>query len=61
MSSAAPVEPVTTPKPKIPKLSKIPTIPKINTASLVDLEATVSASAPTPTQELAKYQKMSDK
>jgi DNA topoisomerase-2 len=59
MSSAAPVEPVTTPKPKIPKLSKIPTIPKINTASLVDLEATVSASA--PTQELAKYQKMSDK
>ena len=50
-----PTDVATTPKPKIPKLAKSLSlnIPKINIV--------VEAHAPAPTQELAKYQKMSDK
>ena len=62
--STSVVEQVETPKPKIPKAKKTINIPKIDTAALVSGGATptsTSKSIPAPTQELAKYQKMTDK
>jgi DNA topoisomerase-2 len=58
-TSASVVEKVETPKPKIPKARKVITIPTQNITTLVGGGAT--AATPAPTQELAKYQKMSDK
>ena len=64
MSNPTEVEVVSTPKQKIPKIAKSSNIPKINVASigspLVVVEAATHVVA-APTQELAKYQKMSDK
>ena len=60
--STSVVEQVETPKPKIPKARKIITIPTQNITTLVGGGAVgVAAATPAPTQELAKYQKMSDK
>ena len=62
--STSVVEQVEAPKPKIPKAKKTINIPKIDTAALVGGGATptsTSKSIPAPTQELAKYQKMTDK
>jgi DNA gyrase/topoisomerase IV subunit B len=56
--SSASVSVVEAPKPKIPKAKKTINIPKIDTAALVSGGATLT---PAPTQELAKYQKMTDK
>ena len=49
------------PKQKIPKIAKSLNIPKINIASTVSPLVVVATPAPAPAQELAKYQKMSDK
>ena len=56
--SSASVSVVEAPKPKIPKAKKTINIPKIDTAALVGGGVTLT---PAPTQELAKYQKMTDK
>ena len=58
-ASTSVVKQVETPKPKIPKARKVITIPTQNITTLVGGGAT--AATPAPTQELAKYQKMSDK
>jgi DNA topoisomerase-2 len=52
------VEHIEASKPKVPKAKKTINIPKIDTAALVSGGATLT---PAPTQELAKYQKMTDK
>jgi len=56
-STAPSVEQVEVPKLKIPKAKKVITIPTQNITTLVG----GGTSTPAPTQELAKYQKMSDK
>ena len=57
-STSVSVSVVEAPKPKIPKAKKTINIPKIDTAALVGGGVTLT---PAPTQELAKYQKMTDK
>jgi len=52
------VEHIEASKPKVPKAKKTINIPKIDTAALVNGGVTLT---PAPTQELAKYQKMTDK
>jgi DNA topoisomerase-2 len=56
--STSVVEHIESSKPKIPKAKKTINIPKIDTAALVSGGVTLT---PAPTQELAKYQKMTDK
>jgi DNA topoisomerase-2 len=56
-SSTPDIEQVAVPTPKIPKVKKSIQLPKIDTSVLVGGDGGV----PPPTQELAKYQKMSDK
>jgi DNA topoisomerase-2 len=56
-TSTSVVEHIEASKPKVPKAKKTINIPKIDTAALVSGGATLT---PAPTQELAKYQKMSD-
>jgi DNA topoisomerase-2 len=59
--SASVVEQVEAPKPKIPKAKKVITIPTHNITPLVGGGTSAPAPVPAPSQELAKYQKMSDK
>ena len=65
--STSVVEQVEVPKPKIPKAKKVITIPTQNITTQVSgsvgggTSAPAPAPAPATTQELAKYQKMSDK
>jgi DNA topoisomerase-2 len=56
-TSTSVVEHIEASKPKVPKAKKTINIPKIDTAALVSGGVTLT---PAPTQELAKYQKMSD-
>ena len=56
--STSVVEHIESSKPKIPKAKKTINIPKIDTTALVSGGVTLT---PAPTQELAKYQKMTDK
>jgi len=56
-TSTSVVEHIEASKPKVPKAKKTINIPKIDTAALVSGGATLT---PAPTQELAKYQKMTD-
>lgn len=49
------------PKPKIPKAKKVITIPTQNITTLVAGGTSAPAPVPVPSQELTKYQKMSDK
>jgi DNA topoisomerase-2 len=55
--------PAIAPKVKPPKVKNLTKVPKIDTSALVGAGVTIPSSVPTtaPTQELAKYQKMSDK
>jgi DNA gyrase/topoisomerase IV subunit B len=57
-TSTSVVEHIESSKPKVPKAKKTINIPKIDTAALVSGGVTLT---PAPTQELAKYQKMTDK
>ena len=66
MSNPSNIEVAATSKQKIPKLAKSLIIPKINITSTVSPLVVVNAQHPVvagsaPSQELAKYQKMSDK
>ena len=61
--TAPSIEQVEAPKPKIPKAKKVITIPTQNITTLVGggISTQAPVTAPAPSQELAKYQKMSDK